>query len=134
MAEFHYYISMQRDEITHSILNAAYKVHSALGPGLLESAYEHCLAYELRAAGLYVEAQKPLPLAYKEVKLEIGYRIDLLVDKEVIVEIKATDGINDLHLAQTLTYMKLLNKEIGLILNFNVVSLKQGIKRVINSM
>lgn len=75
-----------------------------------------------------------MPLAYKEVKLEIGYRIDLLVDKEVIVEIKATDGINDLHLAQTLTYMKLLNKEIGLILNFNVVSLKQGIKRVINSM
>lgn len=124
---------MRQNEITHSILNAAYRVHTELGPGLLESAYENCLAYELREGGIYVETQKPLPLVYKEVKLECGYRVDLFVEKEVVVEIKATDGINDLHLAQTLTYLKLLKKEIGLILNFNVKSLKQGIKRVINS-
>ena len=108
-------------------------MHSALGPGLLESAYEHCLAYELRDDGMEVEIQKPLPLVYKEVKLECGYRVDLLVENEVVVEIKAADGIHDLHLAQTLTYLKLLNKEIGLILNFNVISMKNGIKRVINT-
>ena len=124
---------MNINQITHNILNAAYRIHTELGPGLLESAYEHCLAYELREDGIYVETQKPLPLVYKEVKLECGYRVDLFVENEVVVEIKATDGINDLHLAQTLTYMKLLDKEIGLILNFNVTSLKQGIKRVINS-
>ncbi len=124
---------MKQNEITHNILNVAYKVHTELGPGLLESAYEHCLAYELRESGLFVESQKPLLLVYKEVKLECGYRVDLFVEKEIVVEIKAADGINDLHLAQTLTYMKLLNKEVGLILNFNVTSLKRGIKRVINS-
>ena len=124
---------MEINQITHSILNAAYRVHTELGPGLLESAYENCLAYELRQDEMYVETQKPLPLVYKEVKLECGYRVDLLVENEVVVEIKATDGINDLHLAQTLTYLKLLKKEIGLILNFNVKSLKQGIKRVINT-
>jgi len=124
---------MRQNEITHSILNAAYRVHSELGPGLLESAYENCLAYELRQDGLFVETQKPLPLIYKEVKMECGYRVDLFVESEIVVEIKATEGINDLHLAQTLTYLKLLNKEIGLILNFNVKSLKVGIKRVINS-
>lgn len=91
------------------------------------------LAYELKQDGIFAETQKPLPLVYKEVKLECGYRVDLFVENEVVVEIKATEGINDLHLAQTLTYMKLLNKEIGLILNFNVKSLKQGIKRVINT-
>lgn len=121
------------NDITHSILNAAYRVHTEIGPGLLESAYEHCLAYELKQDGLYVEVQKPLPLVYKEVKLECGYRVDLFVENEVVVEIKSTDGINDLHLAQTLTYLKLLKKEIGLILNFNVKSLKHGIKRVINT-
>ena len=124
---------MRQNKITHNILNAAYKVHTELGPGLLESAYENCLAYELRQNGMYIETQKPLPLVYKDVKLDCGYRIDLLVDREVVVEIKATNGIHDLHLAQTLTYLKLLNKEIGLLLNFNVKSLKKGIKRVINT-
>ncbi len=124
---------MRQNEITHNILNAAFRVHTELGPGLLESAYENCLAYELRQDEIFVETQKPLPLVYKEVKLECGYRVDLFVEKEVVVEIKATEGINDLHLAQTLTYLKLLNKEIGLILNFNVKSMKQGIKRVINT-
>lgn len=124
---------MDQNQITHNILNAAYRVHSELGPGLLESAYENCLAYELRQDGMHVETQKPLPLVYKEVKLECGYRTDLFVENEILLEIKSVDGINDLHLAQTLTYLKLLNEEIGLILNFNVKSLKQGIKRVINS-
>ena len=124
---------MDLNKITHSILNAAYRVHTELGPGLLESAYENCLAYELEQDEIYVETQKPPPLVYKEVKLECGYRVDLFVENEVVIEIKATDGINDLLLAQTLTYLKLLNKEIGLILNFNVKSLKQGIKRVINT-
>jgi len=124
---------LKQNEITHKILNAAYKVHSDLGPGLLESAYEHCLVYELRQDGMEVEIQKPLPLVYKEVKLECGYRVDLFVENELIVEIKAADGIHDLHLAQVLTYLKLLNKEIGLILNFNVKSMKNGIKRVIHT-
>jgi len=124
---------MKTNEITHTILDCAYRVHTELGPGLLESAYEHCLAWELRDKGLLVETQKPLPLIYRDVKLDCGYRLDLYVENQVVVEVKATDGINDLHLAQTLTYLKLLNKKIGLILNFNVPSFKQGIKRVINS-
>lgn len=124
---------MFQNKITHEILNAAYKVHTSLGPGLLESAYEHCLAFELREQGIHVEMQKPLPLVYKEVKLECGYRVDLLIENEVVVEIKSVDAIHDLHLSQILTYLKLMNKEIGLILNFNVSSMKNGIKRVINS-
>jgi len=124
---------METNQITHSILKAAYKIHTELGPGLLESAYEHCLAYELKESGLFVELQKPLPLIYKEVHLECGYRLDLFVNREVVVEVKSVDGIQDLHLAQTLTYLKLVEKEIGLIINFNVKSLKNGIKRVICS-
>jgi len=124
---------VETNEITRRILKAAYTVHSGLGPGLLESAYENCLAYELKEEGLNVETQKPIPLEYKDVRMECGYRLDVLVENEIVVEIKATDGINDVHLAQTLTYLKLLDKKIGLILNFNVTSLKKGIKRVINS-
>jgi len=124
---------METNQITHSILNAAYNIHTELGPGLLESAYEHCLAYELKESGLFVELQKPLPLIYKEVRLECGYRLDLFVNREVVVEVKSVDGIQDIHLAQTLTYLKLVEKEIGLIINFNVKSLKNGIKRVILS-
>lgn len=124
---------MYQNEITEKILKAAFKVHSALGPGLLESSYEHCLAYELRESGLKVETQKALPLVYKEVKLECGYRIDLFVENEIVLEIKAVDAINDIHLAQVLTYMKLLEKPVGLILNFNVTSLKNGIRRVANT-
>lgn len=124
---------MLENQITEKILSGAFKVHTALGPGLLESAYTNCLEYELKNSGLYVEKEKPLPLVYKEVKLECGYRIDLLVENKVIVELKSVETLNDLHLAQTLTYLKLKNLRIGLLLNFNVVSLKQGIKRVINS-
>lgn len=121
---------MQENHITREILDSAYKVHSALGPGLLESAYEACLAYELTKKGFKVELQKPLPLIYEEVKLDCGYRLDLLVEDKVIVELKTVDFFNDVHIAQVLTYLKLSEKHIGLLINFNVKSLKDGIKRL----
>ena len=121
---------MERDQITHEILDSAYKVHSTLGPGLLESAYRTCLAYELRKKGLYVEEEKPLPLVYEEIRLECGYRLDILVENTVIVELKTVLEFNDVHLAQILTYLKFSEKHVGLLLNFNVKSLRYGIKRV----
>ena len=122
---------MTENQITEKILACAFKVHSNLGPGLLESAYEECLYYELKKAGLKVEKQKPLPLVYEEVKLEVGYRVDLHVEDKVIVENKAIEAFNDVHLAQVITYLKLSKNKIGLLLNFNVKSMKDGIKRVI---
>ena len=122
---------MRENEITEQILKAAFTVHTALGPGLLESAYEECLFYELAQMGLNVTKQKPMPLIYKEVKMDIGYRVDLLVENCVVVEVKAVEAFNDVHLAQVLTYLKLSNCKLGLLLNFNVKSLKTGIKRVI---
>ncbi|PKQ69048.1 GxxExxY protein [Labilibaculum manganireducens] len=113
------------------VLDCAFRVHTELGPGLLESAYEECLYYELSQEGLKVEKQKELPLIYKEIRLESGYRLDLLVEDSVIVEIKAIETLNDKHLAQILTYMKLSKCKLGLLVNFNVKSLKYGIKRVI---
>jgi len=121
---------MERDQITHEILDSAYKVHSALGPGLLESAYRTCLAYELRKKGLLVEEEKPLPIIYEEVRLECGYRLDMLVENEVIVELKTVEAFNDVHIAQVLTYLRFSQKHVGLLLNFYVKSLKHGIKRV----
>jgi len=121
---------MERDQITHEILDSAYKVHSALGPGLLESAYRTCLAYELRKKGLLVEEEKPLPIIYEEVRLECGYRLDMLVENEVIVELKTVEAFNDVHIAQVLTYLRFSQKHVGLLLNFYVKSLKDGIKRV----
>ncbi len=121
------------EEIFKTTLDCAFEVHKTLGPGLLESAYEECLLFELLQSGLKVEKQKPLPLIYKDVKLDIGYRIDLFVEDSVIVEIKAVEFLNDIHLAQILTYMKLNNNKLGLLVNFNVKYLKEGIKRVINS-
>lgn len=123
---------MEINQLTELILRCAYSVHSSLGPGLLESAYEECLYYELKQVGLLVEKQKPLPLVYKEIKLDAGYRIDLLVDKRVIIEIKSIESFTDVHTAQVLTYLKLSGCKIGLLLNFNVVSLKNGIKRLAN--
>jgi len=119
------------NEITSKILSAAYKVHTALGPGLLESAYQACLKYELVKAGLQVEVEKPLPLIYEEVNIECGYRLDMLVENQVIVELKTVESFTDVHIAQVLTYLKLSNKKIGLLLNFNTKSLKNGIKRII---
>lgn len=119
------------NKISEQILQAAFKVHTALGPGLLEKAYRECLAYELKKLGLYVEQEKGLPLIYEEVKLDVGYRIDILVENKVVVELKTVEAINDIHIAQTLTYLKLSGCKLGLILNFNTKSLKDGIKRVI---
>jgi GxxExxY protein len=120
------------NKITSEIINGAIKVHKALGPGLLESAYKECLFYELTKSGLYVEKEKPLPLIYEEVRLDCGYRLDLFVEKTIIVEIKSVEILNNIHMAQILTYLKLNNSRLGLLINFNEVLLKKGIKRVIN--
>ncbi len=123
---------MEDNLITQKIIGAAIKVHKDLGPGLLESAYRECLRYQLIKDQLYVEKEKPLPLIYEEVKLECGYRVDLLVENRVIVEIKSVESLNDIHLAQILTYLKLGNNRIGLLINFNEVKLTNGLRRVIN--
>src|SRR6266700_1903377 len=120
--------------LSGSILDAAFRVHSALGPGLLESAYEACLAYELRTDGFRILTQVPLPLVYREVKLDVGYRLDLLVEELVIVEIKSVDALAPIHHAQLLSYLKLSRKRLGLLINFNVVRLKDGIKRIVNGL
>jgi GxxExxY protein len=122
---------MEINDLTQIILNCSYKVHSALGPGLLENAYEECLFYELKLSGVNVEKQKVLPLVYHDVKLDSGYRLDLLVENKVIVELKSIESFNDVHLAQVLTYLKLSKCKVGLLINFNVKSLKNGIKRVV---
>jgi GxxExxY protein len=121
-------------QITERIIGAAMRVHSALGPGLLESAYEACLAFELAENGLKVEQQKPLPLAYRGVQLECGYRLDLLVEDAIIVEIKAVESLVLLHRAQLISYLKLSGCQVGLLINFNVTSLRQGIRRLINKL
>lgn len=123
--------TMEINQITHEILDSAYKVHSALGPGLLESAYQACLVYELRKKGIKVEVEKPLPLVYEEVKLECGYRIDMLVENKVVVELKTVEAFTDVHVAQVLTYLKLSKNQVGLLINFYTKSLKDGIKRII---
>ncbi len=122
---------MNEEKVFKEVLDCAFKVHTALGPGLLESAYEECLAYEIKKLGLLVEKQKPLPLVYEEVKLDAGYRLDLFVENKVIVEIKSVDALAEIHLAQILTYLKLSGCKLGLLVNFNVKHLKDGIKRVI---
>jgi hypothetical protein len=120
------------EEISKIVFESALKVHKALGPGLLESAYEECLFYELKKTGLKVEKQKPLPLIYEEVNLEIGYRIDIIIENKFIVEVKSVELLNDVHLAQLLTYLKLSSCKLGLLINFNVKLLKNGVRRVIN--
>ena len=122
---------MTENEISKIILDCAFKVHTALGPGLLESAYRECLAYELTKSGLKIEKEKPMPLVYEEVQLDCGYRIDLLVENKVVIELKTVDAFNDVHIAQTLTYMRLSGCKLGLLLNFYTKSLKDGIKRLI---
>jgi GxxExxY protein len=122
---------MIEDEITEVILQKAFHVHTALGPGLLESAYKECLCYDLRQVGLDVQKEKSMPLFYKEMRLDIGYRIDLLVENKVIIEVKTVDTFHDIHIAQVLTYMQLSDCKLGLLLNFKTTSLKNGIKRLI---
>ena len=123
---------MIENEITEKIIGAAIEVHKQLGPGLLESSYEACLVYELKQLGLKVQNQVELPVVYKEVKLDAGYRIDVLVENKVIVEIKSVDALADIHTAQLLTYLKLKDLKLGLLINFNSVKVKDGIKRILN--
>lgn len=121
------------DKITDSIIGAAIEVHRALGPGLLESAYEACLVFELAEQGLKIERQKPLPVVYREVKLDCGYRLDILVENAVVVEIKVMDRLAPIHKAQLLSYLKLSGCKVGPLINFNVKVLKDGIVRVVNN-
>jgi GxxExxY protein len=122
---------MIESDLTNRILKCAFEVHQYLGPGLLESAYQECLLYELMETGLKVEKEKALPIVYKEVKLDHGYRIDLLVENKIVIEIKTVESFTDVHTAQVLTYLRLGDYKVGLLLNFYVTSLKNGIKRVI---
>ena len=123
---------MNEDEISNIIIGCAIDVHRALGPGLLESAYRECLHYDLTEKGLIVVKVKTMPILYKEVKLDHGYRMDLLVENKVVVELKRVEAINDVHFAQLLTYLKLGDYRLGLIINFQTRLLKDGIKRIIN--
>ncbi|HNX43764.1 MAG TPA: GxxExxY protein [Bacteroidales bacterium] len=120
---------MEINQITEKVIACAIEVHKRLGPGLLESVYEECLSYELMSAGLAIERQVPVPVVYKEIKLECGYRIDILVERTVLIELKAIEAFAPVHEAQILTYMKFAKKSIGLLINFNVTLLKDGIKR-----
>ena len=122
------------NEITERVIAAAIAVHRALGPGLLESAYEACLAYELAEGGLAVERQKALPVTYRSVKVDCGYRIDLLVEGLVIVELKAVQRLDPIHEAQLLSYLKLSGCKVGLLINFNVKMLKDGLRRMVNDL
>ncbi len=123
---------MTENDIATKIIGCAIDVHKALGPGLLESAYQECLYYKLKQSDLLVVKEKTMPLIFEDVKLDCGYRIDLLVENKVVIELKSVEALNDVHLAQTLTYMKLGDYKLGLLINFNVTLLKNGIKRVIN--
>ena len=125
---------MTENDIARVILDCAFRVHRALGPGLLVNAYEACLFFELNLQGFQVEKQKPLPLIYREMELDLGYRVDLMVENKVIVEIKSVKELTDIHLAQILTYLRLSSCKLGLLINFNVSMLKDGIKRVVNNL
>jgi len=122
---------MEFDELSGKVIGCEIEVHKNLGPGLLESAYERCLSYELTVAGLRHETQKELPIDYKGLKLDSGYRIDLIVENSVIVELKSAEKVLPIHEAQILTYMKLAGIKVGLLINFNVTKLKDGIKRFV---
>ncbi len=123
---------MSENEIAKIVIGLAIDVHKALGPGLLESAYKECLFYTISKSGFFVEKEKPMPLVYEDVKLDCGYRIDLLVEKKLVIELKSVVSLNDIHLAQVLTYLKLGDYKLGLLINFNVALLKEGVKRVVN--
>jgi len=125
---------LTENQISRIVVESALKVHQSLGPGLLESAYEECLFYELLKSDLNVVKQKPLPLVYEEVKLEIGYRVDIIIENKVVIEVKSVDILNDVHMAQILTYLKLSGCKLGLLINFNVSLIKHGIRRVVNNL
>lgn len=123
---------MHENELSFRVIGLAIEVHKALGPGLLESAYEECLYYKLTSSGMFIERQKAMPVVFEGIKLECGYRIDMLVEKKLVLEIKSCDAIHPVFVAQTLTYMKLGDFKLGLLINFNVEVLRDGIRRVIN--
>jgi GxxExxY protein len=125
---------MTENEIGTEIINSAISVHKNLGPGLLESTYQACLEYELNKAGFFVKKETALPVIYQDVKLDCGYRIDLWINNKVIIEIKSVDSLNDIHLAQILTYLKLTDNRLGYLINFNVSKIKYGIRRVVNNL
>ena len=122
------------NQLSKIVFNCALKVHQNLGPGLLESAYEEFLFYELKKTGLDIQKQKALPLVYEEVKLDIGYRIDIIIENKLILEIKSVEALNEIHFAQLLTYLKLTNCKLGMLMNFNVALIKNGIRRVVNNL
>ncbi len=123
---------MKENNISYKIIGCAIDVHKTLGPGLLENAYQECLFYKLGKEGLKVEKEKPMPLIYEEVKMDCGYRIDLLVEDKVVIELKSVEALTDVHMAQVLTYMKLGDYKLGLLINFNVAKLTDGIQRLID--
>lgn len=125
---------MTEDELSNVVIGLAIKVHTSLGPGLLESVYRECLYYEISKSGFRVEKEKSLPVIYEDVKLECGFRIDLLVEDKLLIELESVVALNGVHLAQTLTYLKLGDYRLGLLINFNVYRLKDGIKRVVNNL
>ena len=123
---------MNENEIAKIVFDSSLAVHKELGPGLLESAYEECLSYLLRKRELFIERQKPLPLVFEEAKLEVGYRVDILIERKFIVEVKSVEALNDIHMAQILTYLRLSDCKLGLLINFNTVLLRDGVRRIIN--
>ena len=125
---------MTENELSNIIIGEAIHVHQQLGPGLLESVYETCLVHRLFKKGIKIETQKPIPLVFEEVRLECRFRCDVLVENKVIIEVKAVDALNDIHLAQVLIYLRLTNVKLGLLMNFNVLKMKDGIRRVVNNL
>ncbi|RLJ34509.1 GxxExxY protein [Chryseobacterium sp. 7] len=125
-------MDISENDISKIVYEAGYMVHKTLGPVLLESAYEECLFYELNKHDILVERQKPMPLFYDEVKMDLGYRLDFLIEKKFVLEIKSIDSLQDIHLAQILTYLRLSNCKLGMLINFNTLQFKNGVKRVIN--
>lgn len=124
--------NISENEISKIVYESGFLVHKSLGPGLLESAYEECMFYEIKKQGLFVEKQKPMPLFYDEIKMDVGYRLDLLIENKFIVEIKSVEALNDVHLAQILTYLKLSKCKLGMLINVNTSHFKNGVKRIIN--
>jgi GxxExxY protein len=125
---------MNENELSYKILGLAIDVHSQLGPGLLESAYKECMFYKIAKAGYQIVKEKPLPLIYEEVRLECGYRLDLMIENKLIIEVKSVESLTDIHLAQVLTYLKIANCKLGLLINFNVLRHKDGVKRIVNGL
>jgi GxxExxY protein len=125
---------MDENELSKKIIGLAIEVHAVLGPGLLENTYKECLFYKIKKAGYFVEKEKSLPLVFEDIRLDCGYRVDLLVENKLVLELKHVEKTNDLHMAQLLTYLKLGHYKLGLLINFNVILLKTGIRRVVNGL